>query len=109
MFYHKPKYAILDECTSQVSVDWEGKMYQHAQDIGITLITVSHRSSLWKFHKFVIKFDGEGGVEKMVLQDERRMTLQKQKSMLEEKLALVANWKKELADVESILRKQSSK
>src|SRR3990167_297181 len=60
LFYHKPQFAILDECTSAVSVDVEGFMYTHCKEIGITLFTVSHRKSLWKYHEKVLSFDGRG-------------------------------------------------
>jgi len=54
LYFHKPKYAILDECTSAVSVDVEDKMYSNAKSYGITLITCSHRKSLWKFHDYIL-------------------------------------------------------
>lgn len=61
LFYHQPQFAILDECTSAVSVDVEGSMYKYCKDVGITLLTVSHRKSLWQHHEFVLHLDGRGG------------------------------------------------
>jgi len=63
LFYHTPQFAILDECTSAVSVDVEGSMYQYCRDVGITLFTVSHRKSLWKHHDYYLQMDGRGMFE----------------------------------------------
>ncbi|CAH0473148.1 unnamed protein product [Peronospora belbahrii] len=63
LFYHKPQFAILDECTSAVSVDVEGAMYSFCRAQNITLFTVSHRKSLWAYHEYVLRFDGRGHYE----------------------------------------------
>jgi ATP-binding cassette subfamily D (ALD) protein 3 len=61
LFFHKPAFGILDECTSAVSVDVEAKIYQTCSKLGITIFTVSHRPQLMHHHDFVLKLDGEGG------------------------------------------------
>lgn len=63
LFYHSPQFAILDECTSAVSVDVEGSMYQYCRKVGIALFTVSHRKSLWQHHEYFLQFDGRGSYE----------------------------------------------
>lgn len=63
LFYHKPQFAILDECTSAVSVDVEDTMYQYCKKSHITLFTVSHRKSLWKHHEYYLQMDGRGSYE----------------------------------------------
>lgn len=63
LFYHAPQFAILDECTSAVSVDVEDSMYQYCRESNITLFTVSHRRSLWKHHEYYLQMDGRGSYE----------------------------------------------
>jgi len=63
LFYHKPQFAILDECTSAVSEEVEGKIYETCKQLGITLFTVSHRRVLQRHHDYQLRFDGSGGYE----------------------------------------------
>lgn len=63
LLFHRPDYAILDEASSAVSIDIEQLLYQAVKDSGITLISVSHRPSLWAFHDKVLALDGSGGYE----------------------------------------------
>ncbi|ODN82953.1 hypothetical protein L202_01197 [Cryptococcus amylolentus CBS 6039] len=60
LFYHRPSFAILDECTSAVSSDVEGLMYEHAKDLGITLVTISHRPGLLKYHNRHLRLGDPG-------------------------------------------------
>lgn len=76
LFYHAPKYAILDECTSSVTLEVEKAMYDNAKALNITLMTVSHRRSLWKYHNKILQFDGQGHYIFTKLDAERRLALE---------------------------------
>ena len=76
LFYHAPRYAILDECTSSVTLEIERVMYEEAKRLGITLMTVSHRRSLWKYHKTILQFDGQGHYIFTKLDAEKRLQLE---------------------------------
>jgi ATP-binding cassette subfamily D (ALD) long-chain fatty acid import protein len=83
LFYHRPRYAILDECTSSVTLDTEKVMYDTAKALGITLMTVSHRRSLWKYHTHILQFDGQGKFVFTRLDADKRLKLEDEKEDLE--------------------------
>ncbi|GKV25366.1 hypothetical protein SLEP1_g34815 [Rubroshorea leprosula] len=60
LFYHKPKFAILDECTSAVTTDMEERFCAKVRALGTSCITISHRPALVAFHDVVLSLDGEG-------------------------------------------------
>ena len=99
LFYHKPKYAILDECTSSVTLEIEKKMYDTAKSLGTTLMTVSHRRSLWRYHSRILQFDGQGGYVFTKLDAERRMELEDEKEEIDVQLRAVPEIERRIAEL----------
>ncbi|KAI7903074.1 ABC transporter transmembrane region 2-domain-containing protein [Cokeromyces recurvatus] len=105
LFYHHPKFAVLDECTSAVSTDVEGLMYSHAKDIGITLLTISHRPALFKYHRFLLRLTGNNGKWEWetIGTREQLQSVEKELCSLQAKLQEVNTLKARLATIDQEL------
>ncbi|KAI1813351.1 ABC transporter transmembrane region 2-domain-containing protein [Poronia punctata] len=99
LFYHKPRYAILDECTSSVTLETEKVMYDTAKALGITLMTVSHRRSLWKYHSKILQFDGQGNYVFTKLDAEKRLELEDEKEDLDVMLRQVPDIERRIREL----------
>ncbi|TPX10617.1 uncharacterized protein E0L32_008503 [Thyridium curvatum] len=99
LFYHKPRYAILDECTSSVTLEMEKVMYDNAKSLGVTLMTVSHRRSLWKYHSHILQFDGQGNYVFTKLDADRRLRLEDEKEDLEVRLRQVPELERRMEEL----------
>ncbi|KAI5105993.1 ATP-binding cassette sub-family D member 4, partial [Silurus meridionalis] len=60
LFYLQPKYAVLDEATSALTEEAEEQMYRACKQLGMTLISLGHRSSLKQYHDVMLKLCGGG-------------------------------------------------
>ena len=64
LFFHRPMFGVLDECTNATSVDVEEALYRHARALGITLLTITQRAALLRYHDSELRLlDGEGDWE----------------------------------------------
>ncbi|XP_019344254.1 lysosomal cobalamin transporter ABCD4 isoform X6 [Alligator mississippiensis] len=60
LFYLQPRYAVLDEATSALTEEVEHELYRTCIHLGMTLISVGHRTSLEKFHSWILRLCGGG-------------------------------------------------
>ena len=109
IMYHEPRYAFIDEGTSAVSSDVEGLLYEKAKEKGITLITISTRVSLKKYHTFNLSLGlGDEGSEwefERIGTEEEKMGVERELQDLRERLGMVEEWKNRREEIEQELAK----
>jgi putative ATP-binding cassette transporter len=71
----QPRFVILDEATSALDSKNEDLLYQKLLDCGVTLISVSHRLNILKFHKHVLNLVGDGCWQVSLAKDLDRTTV----------------------------------
>ncbi|XXH05692.1 hypothetical protein Hte_012127 [Hypoxylon texense] len=107
LLYHEPQYAVIDEGTSAVSSDVEGLLYETCKERGITLITISTRASLKKYHTFnLILGMGESGDEwefERIGTEREKMQVERELQELHERLSQVEQWKQRREEIEKEL------
>ena len=105
LLYHRPQFGILDECTSAVSTDVEGLMYAKAKELGITLITISHRPSLFKYHEVLLRLTGENGAWEtdFIGAETEQLSMEHEIEDLEKKMAEVEGWKTRIGEIQKEL------
>jgi ATP-binding cassette subfamily D (ALD) long-chain fatty acid import protein len=58
-------------------------IYNYIKASGITLITISYRRSLWKYHSKILQFDGQGHYIFTTLDADKRLKLEDNREELE--------------------------
>ncbi|KUI70909.1 Peroxisomal long-chain fatty acid import protein 2 [Cytospora mali] len=107
LLYHEPQYAFIDEGTSAVSSDVEGILYETCKEKEITLITISTRASLKKYHTFNLVLGvGDNGDEwefERIGTEREKMHVERELQDLRERLAKVEEWKARRDEIEKEL------
>ena len=63
VFLRKPQMAFLDEATSALDEPNEQLLYESLLRTGISYVSVGHRSTLKKYHDFLIVLRTDGGYQ----------------------------------------------
>lgn len=107
LMYHEPRYAFLDEGTSAVSSDVEGLLYERAKEKGITLITMSTRASLKKYHTFNLRLglgsDGADWEFERIGTEKEKLGVEKELQEIRLQLDKVETWKRRREEIDEEL------
>jgi len=57
---NQPRFAMLDEATSALDAENEDSLYRELMQTSTTLVSISHRPTVLKFHQQVLELTGNG-------------------------------------------------
>ena len=60
VLYHRPTFAVLDEATSAVNSDEQGRLHECLAEAGITLLSIAHRPEVKRYHHLELQLAGDG-------------------------------------------------
>ncbi len=65
LYFHKPRFAVLDEATSAINPNEEIELYKNIHQFNCTVFSIAHRLELRSMHHYELRIfgDGSGGWE----------------------------------------------
>eukprot|EP01124_Arcella_intermedia_P005138 TRINITY_DN13010_c0_g1_i1.p1 TRINITY_DN13010_c0_g1~~TRINITY_DN13010_c0_g1_i1.p1 ORF type:complete len:1235 (-),score=234.51 TRINITY_DN13010_c0_g1_i1:22-3726(-) len=61
LFYHQPKFAMMDESTSALDQVTEKNIFENIKADNISILAVGHSPNLTSYFNYLLKMDGKGG------------------------------------------------
>merc|ERR1712087_338901 len=59
LFYHRPTFCVLDECTNGVSPEVEHDLYERCKKLKLAVFSISHKIELKLFHDYELHYSGD--------------------------------------------------
>jgi len=59
LFYHRPSFVVLDECTNGISPDVEHALYERCSNLKLAVFSISHKIELKLFHEWELHYNGD--------------------------------------------------
>ena len=109
VLYQEPAYCVIDEGTSAVSSDVEGLLYETCKERGLTLLTISTRVSLKRYHTWNLDMgqgeDGSEWVFDRIGTVEEKEGVERELEGLKQRLSMVEVWEVRKKEIEAELKK----
>jgi ATP-binding cassette subfamily D (ALD) long-chain fatty acid import protein len=59
LFFHRPNFVVLDECTNGISPDVEQDLYNRCTALNLGIFSISHKIELKEFHDLELHYNGD--------------------------------------------------